>query len=201
MHTCAKADVVKVVDTFIEDKNTYYIIQQPESNLRESILDLGITRLREAEVHKCLIQLLNIVQELHQKRIRHGGIILEAVHTKKTSRGLKLMLGGFDNARIIHHANESSERRANRSKNLPSSLALAKKIEDDVSMQLTDDIYDIGFLTFELLDNVQLNTGLQSQVSYANMSEAINNQKYVGNHWSQVSDQLKELLAFMVQED
>ena len=33
------------------------------------------------------------------------------------------------------------------------------------------------------------------------MSEAINNQKYEGEHWSQVSDQLKELLAFMVQED
>ena len=32
----------------------------------------------------------------------------------------------------------------------------AEKVDDEVSLHLTDDIYDLGMLAFDLLDNVDL---------------------------------------------
>ena len=41
-----------------------------------------------------------------------------------------------------------------RSKRKSLSLEEAQKVDDVVSLQLTDDIYDLGMLGFELLDDI-----------------------------------------------
>ncbi len=78
-------------------------------------------------------------------------------------------------------------------------------MSDVGQLQMSDDVYDIGMLAFHLLDGVKENS-FGGAMSVANMSVAmsvamISERNYVGDHWKQISDHCKELLAFMVHED
>ena len=78
------------------------IIEQPKGdNLKNCILSLGRTYLKEKEVKKCVSQLLKIVKQLHKMRIKHGNLSLETVNARNRSKGLKIKLTGFDRATAL----------------------------------------------------------------------------------------------------
>ena len=78
------------------------IIEQPKGdNLKNCILSLGRTYLKEKEVKKCVSQLLKIVKQLHKMRIKHGNVSLETVNSRNRSKGLKIKLTGFDRATAL----------------------------------------------------------------------------------------------------
>ena len=78
------------------------IIEQPKGdNLKNCILSLGRTYLKEKEVKKCVFQLLKIVKQLHKMRIKHGNVSLETVNSRNRSKGLKIKLTGFDRATAL----------------------------------------------------------------------------------------------------
>lgn len=86
---------------FIVEKNTFYvIIEHPKGqNLRDSILNLGLTYLEETEAKNCIGGLLTTLSELHNKHFKHGNINLSTVITQKRSNGLDFKLTGFFDAK------------------------------------------------------------------------------------------------------
>ena len=78
------------------------IIEHPKGeNLRNCILNLGRSHLKEKEARKCVSQLLKIVKQLHKMRIKHGNLSLETVNAKVRSKGFKIKLTGFDRATAL----------------------------------------------------------------------------------------------------
>ena len=190
--------IVSLKDAFHEGGKLNLIVEQPDCSLRETVLQLGKKQLKEAEVRKCVHQLLLIVKDLQRKRIKHGRISLETVFTKRRSKGLELKLGGLDLAKILKKPGAPDQ--PSHYKGLSSAVKLAKKVDDTVSLELTDDVYDVGMIAFYLLDGV-LESQELFEASVANFSVEVTEQAFQSNHWQEVSDQCKELLTFMVQED
>lgn len=78
------------------------IIEQPKGdNLKNFIMKLGRTYLKEKEVKNCVFQLLKIVKQLHKLSIKHGNLSLETVNARNRSKGLKIKLTGFDRATAL----------------------------------------------------------------------------------------------------
>lgn len=78
---CSKVNsVVLLMDSFSEKNANYLIIECPTGdNLKDTVLRQGKRFLKEAEVKKCMRQLLSIVKDIHRLRIKHGNICLESV--------------------------------------------------------------------------------------------------------------------------
>ena len=79
-------------------------------------------------------------------------------------------------------------------------MKLAKKVDDTVSLQLSDDVYDVGMIAFHLLDGVATSSKDYLH-SVANFSVAITEQSFVNPQWRHVSDACKELLTLMLHDD
>lgn len=78
---CQKINsVVLLMDSFAEKNANYLIIECPTGdNLKDTVLRQGKRFLKEAEVKKCMRQLLSTVKDIHRLRIKHGNICLESV--------------------------------------------------------------------------------------------------------------------------
>ena len=120
---------------------------------------------------------------------------METVFTKRRSKGLELKLGGFEEACKLKNYNKTVS-----TQGLSSAMKLAKKVDDTVSLQLTDDVYDVGMIAFHLLDGVATSSK-DYLASVANFSVAMTEQSFVNPQWRHVSDSCKELLTFMLHDD
>lgn len=88
-----------VTDSFIE--GDYYVCvidSQKGESLRNSLLSMQLTNLPEVEVRKCICQVMIIVKQLHDRRVRLGMISLDTIITRQRRGGLEMNLSNFSNA-------------------------------------------------------------------------------------------------------
>ncbi len=184
--------ITKVVDDFYEKETRYILFEAPKGDsLRNSMVGMSINHLSESETRKCMILLFQIIKGLHDRRIKHGDISLNTVVTKRTRDGLEIRLRGFGLANIIlepvpevkdevYDDEEEIKEKKRITKNKVLSAfdqELAKQVDDDGYIELTEDIFDIGVLAFMLLNGIDNNptanhTASQSLASLLSQSSA-----------------------------
>ena len=76
---------VQLLDFFLEDLVFYLIIEYPSGkNLRDSILDLGMTSLTEEETKNCIGGILRELKTMHDNHYKHGDLCLDSIITQKS---------------------------------------------------------------------------------------------------------------------
>ena len=114
---------------------------------------MGLARLPEVEVRKCICQVMLIVKQLHDRRVCHGNISLDTIMTRQRRGGLEMNLSNFSNAVYFKQKKTAVPKVG---KLGFSSLArLTKKASKDmVVVEMADDIKSLAKLTFELLSDI-----------------------------------------------
>ena len=66
------SSVVSLVDNFDDDENTYILIEQPKGKcIKDFMAALKFSNLFEEEVKRCILQVMQIVTEIHRNKIFH----------------------------------------------------------------------------------------------------------------------------------
>ena len=87
--------------------------------------------------------------------------------TRKRSKGLEIKLGSFEKAHKLEKVSKGS---SNTLHGFASAQKLSKKLIDNSTLELSEDICDIGVLAFNLLDGIVDDSGVEQSV--ANFSVA-----------------------------